>query len=953
MNGANDPQYPFGLARSASKACESLQDGAIFYLVEAATADVFIGGRTEMKVARKQLPCGQSLFVEFCEALERRLMFTSALPELPAVQAPTSNPALPTGFDTFVPPTTLATPSAGTPQIAGATNSANPGDTISISDVNISSLPASDKDSDTEFVTYGQTTSSNGALVQDTIQQLSPNISSVTLASDNTPNSMYFLWAENANGFSAPVAINKTDAMWIGPNQATAGQTISVYGQNLTFTATDGKSWVYITQAGSSSGQWASVVSANPYCVTFVVPENLSAGNYQVWAHNGHGGVYGWSSPVTLTVTAPAAASTQIFNVASFGAIGNGVTDDTAAFNAAIGAASKYPGAEVYVPAGTYVISQITIGDVQLVGAGQGTTTLLGAPVSSPSYAMLWVDSDTQVKDITLNTNNVAYSYLMWGRADSNLHFTDVTFNANLTGYFDIHGDNLVFFDDCNMIGNGSFLGTASQVFFDGCNFYGTNDANTLLYSWGGTGISVTNCTAQDLNNSNPNSGAGWAKGRFFVASPIWGTESDIYIADNTTIDLGVRPTYPDQNVGEQISFEGNELYTFAGSAFAGATANSVTITGLPSSFTGVGYDVVIAGGDGVGEYLPVSAYDANIGVITLAGAWNVLPDSTSIVRLGTIQDGIVVYANHLSGKGAFTTTASAGVEFWGGAMNVVVDSNTISNVRTAICSASIDFEGNTEPSYWNIFENNSITNAIYGFTIGNDGTGGEVGALGVIARDNQITGAIAGAFLVYNNYDAKRNDFFATIEDNTASNIPVALLITIENYAPTDTAGMANILLDGNTFDLGTASPSGAYGIDADEITSVVSQSNDFENYPQLDGGTSAFTFAQPFSAAPADNVLSEPAVAPTAPPTSSGSDSSEAQGTSSNTNAGASNPATTTTTKSPSSTSVVRQARSTPSIKWVASPPNNSVAAGADDLKKLHLATAILSRKTSVLAA
>ena len=194
------------------------------------------------------------------------------------------------------------------------------------------------------------------------------------------------------------------------PIRPASGQTVSVYGQNLTFSPTDGLSWVYITQAGSSTGQWATVTSANPYQVSFVVPTGLAAGNYQVWVHNGHGGEYGWSSPMTLTVVAAAAANGPVFNVLNYGAIGNGVTNSTAAFQAALNAAGQYPGATVYVPAGNYMVSQIFMrSNNLLIGDGAGKTNILEmtppAGTAAPNQ-MFTPASNSQVENLTLNANN-------------------------------------------------------------------------------------------------------------------------------------------------------------------------------------------------------------------------------------------------------------------------------------------------------------------------------------------------------------------------------------------------------------------------------------------------------------------------------------------------------------------------------------------------------------------
>jgi hypothetical protein len=145
---------------------------------------------------RNLLRSGNDISFGIYESLENRLLMT-ALPNMPVIVAPASNPALPSGFDVFSPPVSPIVPASGAPGIAAWTESAGPGDSISISATQISALPATDKDSDTQFVTYGQTTSTNGALVSDTIQQVNPNIASVTLGQNNTPNSMYLLWAAN------------------------------------------------------------------------------------------------------------------------------------------------------------------------------------------------------------------------------------------------------------------------------------------------------------------------------------------------------------------------------------------------------------------------------------------------------------------------------------------------------------------------------------------------------------------------------------------------------------------------------------------------------------------------------------------------------------------------------------------------------------------------------------
>lgn len=78
----------------------------------------------------------------------------------------------------------------------------------------------------------------------------------------------------------------------------------------------------------------------------------------------------GQDTPVAMLSTAVADMLGTTFNVKSFGATGDGVTDDTAAIQAAIDAANAAKGGTVFVPAGVYLItdSLVLYSQVQLVG---------------------------------------------------------------------------------------------------------------------------------------------------------------------------------------------------------------------------------------------------------------------------------------------------------------------------------------------------------------------------------------------------------------------------------------------------------------------------------------------------------------------------------------------------------------------------------------------------------
>jgi hypothetical protein len=104
----------------------------------------------------------------------------------------------------------------------------------------------------------------------------------------------------------------------------------------------------------------------------------------------------------------------------AYGAIGDGVTVDSAAIQAAVNAAITAGGGTVYIPAGTYVCSGVYLGsNVTLVGAGMGATVLLLDPTATPG-TNAWVirvangstvaASYVTVSDLTIDGNRGAFT---------------------------------------------------------------------------------------------------------------------------------------------------------------------------------------------------------------------------------------------------------------------------------------------------------------------------------------------------------------------------------------------------------------------------------------------------------------------------------------------------------------------------------------------------------------
>jgi hypothetical protein len=360
--------------------------------------------------------------ISLLEALEGRRLLSTTFPDLPNLDKPLGNPALPAGVHAFAPPVAATTPVGAAPDFADWIRSGGPNQTLSLTGDEFSTFAGNDFAKDTRFFVYGQTTSGNGVTKPSAIQRIDGPHAAITLDSTLPSDSMYFVWAQNNAGVSYPIAINQTEAWWVGFDQATRGETVSVYGRNLTSGVNGSTAHVYLTAPGSSTGVWATVTAANPYKVDFTVPASLANGQYEVWVHNGRGGQYGWSSPIApsgarrlLTVRNALDWTGPSYNVKTqYGAVGDGVTDDRAAIQAAIADAAAHVLANptsrptVFLPAGTYQVNGVisTPANVRILGAGKDAGgNWLTAIRKGQGPRAVW-NFDQNTNDLTRNNNH-------------------------------------------------------------------------------------------------------------------------------------------------------------------------------------------------------------------------------------------------------------------------------------------------------------------------------------------------------------------------------------------------------------------------------------------------------------------------------------------------------------------------------------------------------------------
>jgi hypothetical protein len=134
--------------------------------------------------------------------------------------------------------------------------------------------------------------------------------------------------------------------------------------------------------------------------------------------------------------TAPEEKKGQIFDPKAYGATGDGVTDDTAAFASVVAAATAARGT-VQIPAGTYFATiAVTKGGIIIQGAGKDATIIKAPNGTAATRLVAVADSrGTVIKDLTIDGNKakrsgkkpIGYSLLLFQTSDCSIENVRVT----------------------------------------------------------------------------------------------------------------------------------------------------------------------------------------------------------------------------------------------------------------------------------------------------------------------------------------------------------------------------------------------------------------------------------------------------------------------------------------------------------------------------------------------
>lgn len=651
-----------------------------------------------------------------------------------------------------------ALPTSGAPQIAGWNETVKPDESFTVTGARFTTRTGADAGTDTTVWVWAQNAASGNLLRQAKVWHVTENSLTATMP-DDIPFGMYLVWVENSAGVSAPVCINKTIAQWVGPlgNTVQAGNTKRVFGRNMSSGHGTTASYVYIQPSTGGSFISCPVSTVNPYTVEFTVPLATANGNYKVYVHNGHGGVYGWSDGLDLIVAPDWVRDSYEIALSPSGG------DDTSAIQSAVNTlGGRANGGTLRLAAGTFkTYSQITLpAKVRVAGAGMNSTTIelrlnaaqggylylsgsnitvegltlkgfLTGSVAQPSggvfsqpYPTPTIDSFKLLNSKVTTEDGVYCMYGNWGMLRTEMSGC-VFYRAISAGWRDgwVH--------DCTLYGGPFGIWPPFSPGYVGETEAAYNMTTNAVFEY--SHVETENWPNDGNGNYSTNANYGfrpWAKRVALIQNAHL---SHNYIANLTTTNVAVQDNrgemflfhgVPSQWVGNVLSQSGLTMNLQTNGTVNGQPGP--TITDYAWSYSGnyiVGGSIVpdyhpstslisvdgsgaiIISGKGLGQQRMVVSHTSTS--ITIDRSWLVAPDSTSVILIAPLYVDNTIYDNDLNAfppnypAPSAMQTASTGIDFDGNGWNNAVEGNT--SRRTNFARRCL---ANGGPCYWNVMRN-------------------------------------------------------------------------------------------------------------------------------------------------------------------------------------------------------------------------------------------------------
>ena len=510
------------------------------------------------------------------------------------------------------------------------------------------------------------------------------------------------IWVKNKFGFSKPIFVHSPQLYFTYPNVVHAGEIVRVLGKKI-----DAKIVVIrkkedrdliVLKSRNTSNRSDLAVQNTLYETQVRIPSSVKPGDYQLFVHNGTGGNWGWSNPISFTVK-PKEAQTKLIFAKKFGVKANGISDDTEALKKALRYACRTGGTVVLEP-GNHVIHEtieLPIG-VSIKGSSCGATIFNvnpniqlkgGLPKEAvfEKYAndwqeslqtytpMFWLRSKSGLSDLSINYGEGTGMGILIAKCngiadDVFVKRVNILANERADGWYSSYSIVLagassgLQISDCDMRGWGgisiisnnhwhSYIGRNKIVVFP------TGKVNALFTM--GLNESIVECNEVYYGLRNYASHNGLSYGKNNNPIPSFDTEEStthLAMIGNVYINSLARR----HNDGELMIEAG--VSQFCGKVIS-ASDTSVSFQGNPFPGKLKNSYVVILDGKGVGQYKKVSENSLN--TLFFKDIWSIVPDTTTKIVFGGSN------VENLWIDNTITNNASW-VGFWGNCIGNVID---------------------------------------------------------------------------------------------------------------------------------------------------------------------------------------------------------------------------------------------------------------------------------------
>jgi hypothetical protein len=513
--------------------------------------------------------------------------------------------------------------------------------------------------------------------------------------------------------------LNAPVVYWIqgeGGTKVLPGGWLRVFGRNIQ--APEKISTIELKNEKTGTTTQVKAKSGSLWEAHFSIPQNLAIGDYTISVYNGWGAKQGWVPAGVIHVDTEKLWPQQRFDVRKFGAIGNGVADDTKAIFAAIAEAEKKGGGIVFFPRGRYLIQSTLMIPrfVTLLGEGMDKVALVWPDVDKPLPALVKGTNHFSLRDLAIYASNhriiIESDFVKTAAGEpGNVTIDHIRIRASkyrghikleeadkrqretlAHGYGEddairLGGDNIRIMDS-DIYGSGRSFSLfkphgafiANNHFYNGrFGWYSIIGADGVIFENNqitGADLMSTGGGVSNLGKSAYSQNVYFANNRFELMHG-WDREA-------MTSDGGGGLYY-----GKGIGLDGNSIRL--------VTAIDEKIFKRFSDWRGAG--VFILGGRGAGQFAQLAEIKGE--VVTLDRKWAVQPDASSVITITPMQQNYLFINNVFSDAGV-------AIQYYGASVNHVASGNR--SERTGGFIASGRWYHHYQPSWYCQFLDNEIS---------------------------------------------------------------------------------------------------------------------------------------------------------------------------------------------------------------------------------------------------